>query len=106
VISAITIVGSSVAINEAFAPRFALVLPHMLERDDENFAITDSGRLWQIVASQTQSEQNALAKKHTAIELLQSWRAGNPTEQRSTLEFLKTALDENRTSGNKLFERD
>lgn len=117
---AITIVGSSVAINEPWASR--LPPPHVmrgrgLELADQNFALTDSGRLWELVASRIQGEQDAVAseawritrqaaKTRAAIELLRSWREGDQTEQRSTLEFLRTALDENRVPGTKLFERE
>jgi hypothetical protein len=116
---AITIVGSSVAINEPWAGRFGasdLLGGRGFEPADQNFALSDSGCLWQIVASRTRAEQEALAlkasrivrqaaKTRAAIELLRSWRGGDQTEQRSTLEFLRTALDENRVPGSKLFER-
>jgi hypothetical protein len=113
-----TIVGSSGAINEPWAMRFGpsdLFESRGLESADQNFALTDSGRLWQVVASRTRTEQDTVtletsrilrqaAKTQAAIELLRSWREGDQAEQRSTLEFLRTALDENRIPGTKLFE--
>jgi hypothetical protein len=39
------------------------------------------------------------------MELLRTWRRGDQTEMQSTLEFLRTALDENRLPGTKLFEQ-
>ena len=116
---AITIVGSSVPINEPWARSLgpsALVGGRGIEPTDQNFALTDSGRVWQVVASRIRGEQDAVvletsritrqaAKTQAAIELLRSWREGDPTEQRSTLEFLRTALNENRVPGSKLFER-
>ena len=116
---AIAIVGSSAAINEPWAGRFGasdLLGGRGFEPADQNFALTDSGRLSQVVASRTRAEQDVLdlripwiapqaARTRAAIELLRSWRGGDQTEQRSTLEFLRTALDENRVPGSKLFER-
>jgi hypothetical protein len=116
---AIAIVGSSVAINEPWSRGFGasdLLGGRGFEPADQNFALTDSGRLWQVVALRTWAEQDALAleasrivrpaaKTRAAIEVLRSWREGDQTEQRSTLEFLRTALDGNRLPGTKLFER-
>lgn len=44
-------------------------------------------------------------RKRKAIELLRSWRSeqADANEQRETLEFLKKALDEDRSSSRKLF---
>jgi hypothetical protein len=114
----ITVVGSSGAINEPWAMRFGpsdLLESRGFEFADQNFALTDSGQLWQAVASRIRAEQDAVAletsrilrqaaKRQAAIELLRSWRQGDQAEHRSTLEFLRTALDENRMPGTKLFE--
>lgn len=115
---AIAIVGSSVAIDEPWGNRFGLV--DHLEADapeltDQNFALTGSGHLWRVVASGTLTEGSVVtmeasriarqtAKTRAAIELLRSWRGGDQAEQRGTLEFLKTALNENRIPGTKLFD--
>jgi hypothetical protein len=111
-----TIVGSSVAIHDPWAAMFRPSdWSDRPEFADQNFAVTDSGRLWEVIASRTRVEQDALAletsrilrqaaKTRAAIELLRSWREGDQAELRSTLEFLKTALDENRIPGSKLFE--
>jgi len=48
--------------------------------------------------SATQSQKN-----HALIQLLRSWREGDEQEQRSTWEYLKQALDEDRLSERKLF---
>lgn len=115
----ITIVGSSVAINEPWARRFGppdLMVEDGFELADQNFALTDSGYLWQVIASRSRAEQDTAvsetwrilrqaAQIRAAMELLRSWREGDQTEQGSTLEFLKTALDENRAPGTKLFEK-
>jgi hypothetical protein len=115
---AVTIVGSSVAIDEPWGKRFGppdLLEARVFELVDQNFALSDSGRLWQVAASQTLAEQTAAAfqrsqiirhaaKTRAAIELLRSWREGDEAEQRSTLEFLRTALDGNRIPGIKLFK--
>jgi hypothetical protein len=86
------------------------------ELADQNFALTDSGFLWQVAACRRRAEQYTsasdawrilrhAAKTRAALELLRSWREGDLQEQGETLDFLKTALDENRVPGNKLFER-
>lgn len=116
----ITIVGSSAAVNEPWAGLFVPSLKtelRDLETRDQNFALTVSGGLWQVVASRLWEEQEAITrtesrvvspevKARTAIELLRSWREGDEREQRDTLEYLRTALDENRIRGSKLFEQE
>ena len=42
-------------------------------------------------------------KNRALIQLLRSWREGDEQEQRSTWEYLKQALDEDRLSERKLF---
>ena len=42
-------------------------------------------------------------KNQALIQLLRSWREGDEQEQRSTWEYLKQALDEDRLSERKLF---
>jgi hypothetical protein len=44
-----------------------------------------------------------LLKRQSLIQLLESWREGDEQEQRSTWEYLKQALDEDRLSERKLF---
>lgn len=108
---AVTIIGSSGAINEPWAPS-DLFESRGLESADQNFALTDSGRLWpsrsrteqDTVTSDTSRILRRAAKTQASIELLRSWREGEQAEQRSTLEFLRTSLDKNRIPGSKLFE--
>ncbi len=42
-------------------------------------------------------------RNRALIELLRSWREGDEQEQKSTWEYLKQALDEDRLSERKLF---
>jgi hypothetical protein len=42
-------------------------------------------------------------RNRALIQLLKSWREGDEQEQRSTWEYLKQALDEDRLSERKLF---
>ncbi len=116
----ITIVGSSSAISEPWGRMLGsseLEGGRGFEPTDQNFALTDSGRLWQVFASRIRVEQDAVVleasriirqtvKTQAATELLRSWRKGDETEQHSTLEFLRTALDEHRVPGTKLFEQE
>ena len=61
-------------------------------------------------ASQSESEHKEFPqstapsqKKLALIQLLRSWREGDEQEQRSTWEYLKQVLDEDRLSERKLF---
>jgi len=61
-------------------------------------------------ASQSEIENKELLqsgpqslKTLALIQLLRSWREGDEQEQRSTWEYLKQALDEDRLSERKLF---
>ncbi len=61
-------------------------------------------------ASQSEIEHKELSqstvqfqKNLALIQLLRSWREGDEQEQRSTWEYLKQALDEDRLSERKLF---
>ena len=89
----------------------------VFETREQNFALTVSGNLRQLIASRLQEEQEIIAlnesrvasqevKTRVVIELLRSWRKGDETEQRDTLEYLKTALDKNRIRGSKQFEQE
>ncbi len=42
-------------------------------------------------------------KNRALIQLLRSWREGDEQEQKNTWEYLKQALDEDRSSERKLF---
>ena len=83
--------------------------------------MTPSGSLWlqtlarlayesPRTASQSEIENKELPqsaaqsqKNRALIQLLKSWREGDEQEQRSTWEYLKQALDEDRLSERKLF---
>ena len=54
--------------------------------------------------AQTREDRDVQSqKKRALIQLLRSWRNGDEQEQRSTWEYLKQALDEDRLSDRKLF---
>ena len=60
--------------------------------------------VWEVFSSAKGEKLEALLKKNRAlIQLLRSWREGDEQEQRSTWEYLKQALDEDRLSERKLF---
>ncbi len=60
--------------------------------------------VWEVFSSAKGEKLEALLKKNRAlIQLLKSWREGDEQEQRSTWEYLKQALDEDRLSERKLF---
>jgi len=95
-------------------------LSHSL-REIQSSSVTPSGSVWlqtlarlayepphaapqskiekkELPQSATQSQKN-----RALIQLLRSWREGDEQEQRSTWEYLKQALDEDRLSERKLF---
>ena len=87
----------------------------------QSSSVTPSGFLWLQVLARMASEtslpisqseirkeepQQSIAqsqKNRALIQLLRSWREGDEQEQRSTWEYLKQALDEDRLSERKLF---
>jgi hypothetical protein len=89
------------------------------KNETQSASVTLSGSLWHkrleelanehtLVSSLYNSDELKLdilqAKKNQAlIQLLRSWREGDEQEQRSTLEYLKHAIDEDRTSNRKIF---
>ncbi len=95
-------------------------LSHSLQ-EMQSSSVTPSGFLWlqtlerlaykpTRMASQSEIEKKefpqsaAQSQKNRAlIQLLRSWREGDEQEQRSTWEYLKQALDEDRLSERKLF---
>ena len=95
-------------------------LSHSLQ-ETQSSSVTPSGSLWlqtlarlayepPRTASQSEIENKELpqsaaqSQKNSAlIQLLRSWREGDEQEQRSTWEYLKQALDEDRLSERKLF---
>lgn len=52
---------------------------------------------------ETPQDSPQSSRTAAAIALLRAWRAGDETEQRDTLTYLKTALDADRLSDRKLF---
>ena len=90
-------------------------------QETQSASVTENGSLWQQTLAQLAYEsphisskgdfesnklpQNATQyqKNHSLVQLLRSWREGDEQEQRSTWEYLKQALDEDRTSERKLF---
>jgi hypothetical protein len=105
----------------AFGTRMSFSeLAHSLQ-EAQSSSVTPSGSLWlqtlarlayepPRTASQSEIEnkelpQNAAQsqKNRALIQLLRSWREGDEQEQRSTWEYLKRALDEDRLSERKLF---
>jgi hypothetical protein len=95
-------------------------LSHSLQ-EAQSSSVTPSGSLWlqtlarlayesPRAASQREIENEGLPqsatqsqKNRALIQLLRSWREGDEQEQRSTWEYLKQALDEDRMSERKLF---
>jgi hypothetical protein len=95
-------------------------LSHSLQ-ETQSSSVTPSGSLWLQTlarlayepsrkASQSEIEtkefpqSTAQSQRNLAlIQLLRSWREGDEQEQRSTWEYLKQALDEDRLSERKLF---
>jgi hypothetical protein len=95
-------------------------LSHSLQ-ETQSSSVTLSGSVWlqtlarlayepSRTASQSEIENKELpqstaqSQKNLAlIQLLRSWREGDEREQRSTWEYLKQALDEDRLSERKLF---
>ncbi len=95
-------------------------LSHHLH-ESQSSSVTPSGFLWlqtltrlayepPSVASQREIESKEspqstaqTLKSEALIQLLKSWREGDEQEQRSTWEYLKQALDEDRLSERKLF---
>jgi hypothetical protein len=87
----------------------------------QSSSVTPSGSLWlqtlarlayepprtasQIEIESIELPQSAAQsqKSYALIQLLRSWREGDEQEQRSTWEYLKQALDEDRLSDRKLF---
>ena len=116
---------NSRAAHEPFIGAFGTGTPfsglsHSL-RETQSSSVTPSGSLWlqtlarlayepprtvsqseiknkELPQSATQSQKN-----RALIQLLRSWREGDEQEQRSTWEYLKQALDEDRLSERKLF---
>ena len=115
---------NSRATHEPFMGAFGTGTPfsglsHSLQ-ETQSSSVTPSGSLWlqtlaRLVyepgtASQSEIENKELpqsaaqSQKNSAlIQLLRSWREGDEQEQRSTWEYLKQALDEDRLSERKLF---
>ena len=115
---------NSRATHEPFMGAFGTGTPfsglsHSLQ-ETQSSSVTPSGSLWlqtlaRLVyepgtASQSEIEnkelpQNAAQsqRNRALIQLLKSWREGDEQEQRSTWEYLKQALDEDRLSERKLF---
>jgi hypothetical protein len=85
-------------------------LSHSLQ-ETQSSSVTPSGSLWlQTLARlayespHTASQSAAQSQKSRAlIQLLRSWREGDEQEQRTTWEYLKHAIDEDRLSERKLF---
>jgi hypothetical protein len=95
-------------------------LSHSLQ-ETQSSSVTPSGSLWlqtlarlayepPRTASQSEIENKELPqsaaqsqKNRALIQLLRSWREGDEQEQRSTWEYLKQVLDEDRLSERKLF---
>ena len=113
------------AAHEPFIDAFGtgtpfLGLSHSL-REIQSSSVTPSGSVWLQTlahlayeppssASQSEIENKELLqsgpqslKTLALIQLLRSWREGDEQEQRSTWEYLKQALDEDRLSERKLF---
>ena len=118
-------INNSRAAHEPFIGAFGTgtpfsVLSHTLQ-ETQSSSVTPSGSLWlqtlarlayqsPHTASQSEIENKELpqsaarSQKNSAlIQLLKSWREGDEQEQRSTWEYLKQALDEDRLSERKLF---
>jgi len=116
---------NSRATHEPFIGAFGIGTPfsglsHSLQ-ETQSSSVTPSGSLWlqtlarlayQSPRTVSQSEienkelpQNAAQsqRNRALIQLLKSWREGDEQEQRSTWEYLKQALDEDRLSERKLF---
>ena len=116
---------NSRATHEPFMGAFGTGTPfsglsHSLQ-ETQSSSVTPSGSLWlQTLArlayeppraeSQSEIENKELpqsaaqSQKNSAlIQLPRSWREGDEQEQRSTWEYLKQALDEDRLSERKLF---
>lgn len=95
-------------------------LSHSLQ-ETQSSSVTSSGSVWLQTlarfayeplnaASRNEIENKELPqystqsqKNRALIQLLRSWREGDEQEQRSTWEYLKQALDEDRLSERKLF---
>ena len=118
-------ISNSRAAYEPFIGAFGTGMPfsglsHSLQKAQSS-SVTSSGSLWlqtlarlayepSGTASRNEIEnrahpQNATQsqKNRALIQLLRSWREGDEQEQRSTWEYLKKALDEDRLSERKLF---
>lgn len=116
---------NSRAAHEPFIGVFGTGMPfsglsHSLQ-ESQSSSVTPSGSVWlqalarlayepPHAASRSEIEnkelpQNATQsqKNRALIQLLRSWREGDEQEQRSTWEYLKKALDEDRLSERKLF---
>jgi hypothetical protein len=118
-------ISNSRAAHEPFIGSFGTGTPfsglsHSL-REMQSSSVTPSGSVWLQTlahlayeppssASQSEIENKELLqsgpqslKTLALIQLLRSWREGDEQEQRSTWEYLKQALDEDRLSERKLF---
>ena len=116
---------NSRAAHEPFIGAFGTGTPfsrlsHSLQ-ETQSSSVTPSGSVWlqtlarlayepPRAASQSEIENKDLPqnptqsqKNRALIQLLRSWREGDEQEQRSTWEYLKQALDEDRLSERKLF---
>lgn len=116
---------NSRAAYEPFIGAFGTGMPfsglsHSLQ-EAQSSSVTPSGSVWlQTLARLAYEPSRALSrseignkelpqsviqsqKNHALIQLLKSWREGDEQEQRSTWEYLKQALDEDRLSERKLF---
>jgi hypothetical protein len=117
-------INNSRAAHEPFNSAFGngtpfSVLSHSLQ-ETQSSSVTPSGSLWlQTLAGlayeppraeslseieKKEPSQNAAQPQRNSalIQLLRSWREGDEQEQRSTWEYLKHALDEDRLSERKL----
>ena len=83
-----------------------LIRRMLAERDVAvSFAWLSASPLIDVTAKEfiTDNYRSMAARNESAIQLLRSWRAGDEKEQHETWEYLKRALDEDRSSERKLF---
>jgi hypothetical protein len=116
-----TPIGSSTAANEPWFDDLGKLDAFLVwtrnEDDAEDYASTIWGQLRRSTAHRIEQEREMTVsmtlrhkhwqplKKHSAIDLLRSWREGDEKEQRATLDYLMKAIDENRLRGAKVFEK-
>jgi hypothetical protein len=118
-------INNSRAAYEPFIGAFGTRMPfsglsHSLQ-EAQSSSVTPSGSVWLQTLARLAYEPSSAAyrneienkeppqkatpsqKNRALIQLLRSWREGDEQEQRSTWEYLKKALDEDRLSERKLF---